>query len=111
MSDESALVLDGLTEPADEAQSAQSKLSSAGSFPELNRGERNALRAFWPFHEFEPLSKRVRIGLPSMHGLVAKGLVEEGPAGVFGPTFRLTDRGRTITLALAGLGGERPRLG
>ncbi|MBO9518572.1 MAG: hypothetical protein J7493_10945 [Porphyrobacter sp.] len=111
MSNESALVLDGRPEPTDEAGSALSKPSAAGSFPELNRGERNALRAYWPFQEFEPLSKRVRIGLPSMHGLVAKGLVEEGPAGVFGPTFRLTDRGRTLTLALAGLGGERPRFG
>lgn len=111
MSNESVLVFGGLTEPTDETRPALSKPCSAGSFPELNRGERNALRAFWPFEEFEPLSKRVRIGLPSMHALVSKGLVEEGPAGVFGPTFRLTDRGRTLTLALAGLGVERTRLG
>lgn len=104
------LVFDGLTEPTDKARSAQAQVSSAGSFPELNRGERNALRAYWPFHEFEPLSKRVRIGLPSMHALVGKGLVDEGPAGMFGPTFRLTDHGRKVTLALAGLGDERSRV-
>jgi hypothetical protein len=67
-------------------------------------GERKAFREFARFPDFEPLSKHPRISLASLRSLCAKGFAEEGPAGIYGPTFRLTDGG----LEAAGALNERP---
>lgn len=72
----------------------------------LRLGERKALREFAPFDDFEPLSKHPRLGLGTLRQLCAKGLAEEGPAGVFGHTFKLTDKGRR-SLDLAEAQGSR----
>src|SRR5690554_3408219 len=60
----------------------------------LNRGEKNALRRFSREKRgYQAVSKWKGIGLPSMRSLLAKGLVAEGPSGIFGPTFKLTTLG------------------
>ena len=57
----------------------------------LNRGEKNALRRFSRDNRgYQAVSKWKGIGLPSMRSLVEKGLVVEGPSGIYGPTFKLT---------------------
>lgn len=60
----------------------------------LNRGERNALKRF-PLDNrgYQAVSKWKGIGLPSMRSLVEKGLVVEGPSGIYGETFKLTGLG------------------
>jgi hypothetical protein len=67
----------------------------------LHRGERNALRVLARFDEPEAPSKFHRISVESMRSLVTKGLVLEGPAGIFGPTFKLSAAGRQIAEELA----------
>lgn len=58
---------------------------------DLNRGERNALKRFSLRNDgFQAVSRWKGIGLPSMHSLAEKGLVVEGPSGIYGPTFQLT---------------------
>ena len=64
----------------------------------LNRGERNALRIFLNFASFEAPSKHPRIGLVSLRSLVLRGLAEEGPPGIFGPVFKLTEKGRGVVV-------------
>lgn len=60
----------------------------------LNRGEKNALRRFSRDNQgYQAVSKWKGIGLPSMRLLCEKGLVVEGPSGIFGPTFKLTPLG------------------
>jgi|GEM_PF-5791298 hypothetical protein len=73
----------------------------------LRLGERKALREFAPFDDFEPLSKHPRLGLGTLRELCAKELAEEGPAGVFGPTFKLTDHGRRLLAAADAKGSRR----
>jgi len=80
---------------------------SSDGTADLRLGERKALREFAPFEDFEPLSKHPRLGLGTLRALCDKGLAEEGLVGVFGPTFRLTERGRWM---LGGADGEAPRL-
>jgi len=62
-----------------------------------NRGERNALRKLsqyrGQFGEFAPISIWKGIGLQSLRLMELKGLVVEGPHGVYGPTFKLTTLG------------------
>ena len=74
--------------------------SPTRNFGGFHSGERKALRAFARFSEFEPLSKHPRIGLASLRSLCAKGFAEEGPAGIYGPTFRLTAGGLMAVKAL-----------
>lgn len=71
-----------------------------GNLGVFHSGERRALREFARFRDFEPLSKHPRIGLASLRSLCAKGFAQEGPAGIYGPTFRLTDGGRAVAGAL-----------
>ena len=60
----------------------------------LNRGEKNALRRFSQDNNgYQAVSKWKGIGLPSMRLLAEKGLVVEGPSGIYGPTFKLTTLG------------------
>lgn len=59
----------------------------------LTRGERNALRTFAQFAEFEPLSKHPGIGQASLRLLIDNELAIAGSSGIFGPTFRLTNEG------------------
>lgn len=60
----------------------------------LNRGEKNALRRFSRENSgYQAVSKWKGIGLPSMRSLAEKGLVVEGPSGIYGPTFKLTTLG------------------
>jgi len=60
----------------------------------LNRGEKNALRRFSQDDDgYQAVSKWKGIGLPSMRSLAEKGLVVEGPSGIYGPTFKLTTLG------------------
>lgn len=60
----------------------------------LNRGEKNALRRFsQEDNGYQAVSKWKGIGLPSMRSLADKGLVVEGPSGIYGPTFKLTTLG------------------
>ncbi|HWK42038.1 MAG TPA: hypothetical protein VNR60_08915 [Croceibacterium sp.] len=79
---------------------------SSDGTADLRLGERKALREFAPFEDFEPLSKHPRLGLRTLRALCDKGLAEEGLVGVFGPTFRLTERGRWM-LDRADGGGAR----
>jgi hypothetical protein len=77
----------------------------------LDRGERNALRAFTAFDEFAATSKLERIGTPSMRSLVRRGLAVEGENGIHGPTFLLTPEGRKLAEELWPRLGIRGRRG
>jgi hypothetical protein len=70
------------------------------SYGGFHSGERRALREFAQFRDFEPLSKHPRIGLASLRSLCTKGFAEEGPSGVYGPTFRLTAGGQMAVRTL-----------
>jgi hypothetical protein len=58
------------------------------------------MRRFSAFASFEAPSKHPRIGLPSLRSLVMRGFAVEGEPGIFGPVFKLTDRGRHALGAL-----------
>lgn len=56
--------------------------------------------------DFDPLAKTSGVGQQSMDSLVAKGITEEGPRGIHGREFRITDKG---WLAVEWLNGRRRR--
>ena len=75
----------------------------------LALGERNALRKFClTGHGFEAPSRWGRIGVASVRALVAKGLAVEGPASVYGPTFKLTEAGRRMLERIENPQRKRP---
>lgn len=77
--------------------------------PTLTLGERNALRRFCRSKRgFEAPSRWGRIGVASLRSLVEKGLAIEGPRGVFGPTFGLTEAGWTMLDRLENPRRKRP---
>jgi hypothetical protein len=66
----------------------------------LHQGERNALRQFARFSDFQPVSKQMRVGCASMHSLVSKGFALEGPRGIYGLTFKLTAAGKDAAMQM-----------
>jgi len=77
--------------------------------PKLALGERNALRKFCRTgHGFEAPSRWGRIGVASVRSLVGKGLAVEGPASVYGPTFKLTEAGRRMLERIENPQRKRP---
>lgn len=74
---------------------------------EITPQDKKALKAFSRVTMgFDPLSKAVGVGQPSMDALMAKGLAEEGAPGLHGRTFKITDKG---WLALEWMRGNRMR--
>lgn len=74
---------------------------------ELTPYDKKALKAFARNTTgFEPLSKAVGVGQPSMDALIAKGLAVEGEPGLHGRTFKITIKGR---LAVEWINGNRMR--
>jgi hypothetical protein len=74
---------------------------------ELTAQDKNALRKFARVSfDFEPLSRASGVGQKSMDALIGKGLAVEGPASLYGRTFKLTNKG---WLAFEWLSGRRTR--
>jgi hypothetical protein len=81
------------------------------SWQQLNRGERKALREFSRFVDFQPLATIQRVSRSSMELLIRDGLVLEGEASKYGPTFKLTPKGRSAAAWLHGAYRVRPTPG